>query len=255
MYQLNRNIVIAAALLASAALTACGGGSSGSGGGSGSAESSSIVVDLSSNTAMFQGPLEELDATTRFAILIRDLAIRNAWAQTAGVPIYFNGDLVGETGSDGGFVKAVPAGTYTVCIGDLSTCIEPPITVGINQVIVISNVNVDASGALTYDEPMKESAFNYLEEFESDKSHKVYWCHKGKTINVAKSSVGTEYSSKGHKAHGDIAGRCASDAAATGNVNPGNSDKDNKGNNGKGNDNRCNKGNKPKKGCPVNEPV
>lgn len=253
MDQYNHKSWAIAVLLITTVLTACGGGSSGSGGGSGTAQSSSIVVDLSSNSARLNRPEEQLDGATRFAIMVRDLAIRNAWAQQmAGVEVFIDGESAGFTDAAGTFAKAVPPGKYTVCLNDprVPTNCMMNVQVGDNQVVVITGTNLNPeTGVATFESIMVESAFDNLALFESDKGHKVYMCHKGKTINVAKSSVGTSRSVRGHQAHGDTPGACNTDAEAANSTSPGNSGKDDKGNNGKGNDNRCNKGNKDKKNC------
>lgn len=252
MFQINRNIVAATALLAALTLTACGGGSSGSGGGSGGTKSSSVIINTSSGRAMLDPA--EMDETTRVAIAISELLMRTAWAQEANVPIFFNGDPVGFTDDNGMFVQAVDPGPLEVCVGTLSNCVDLGV-IEANQVVVVEGVDI-VEDELVVGDVRTESSFDHLAEFQSDKPHKVYVCHKGKTLDVAGSSVGSSMSKIGHQRHGDSLGACNDFGPAVESSGPGNSGKDNKGNNGKGNENRCSKGNKPKKGCPsVNEQV
>ena len=254
MYQLNRNVVTAATLLAAITLTACGGGSSHSGGGGpGGTKSSSVVIEMSSGMAMLPGPAEEMDGMTRVAAAISDLLMRNAWAQLAGVPIFFNGIQVGATDATGTFVQAVSPGPLEVCIVSTvpSKCFDLGV-IGEDQVVVVDGVDL-VGDRIVHNDPRTESAFDNLALFESDKSHKVYICHKGRTLDVSKSSVGMGVSMKGHQTHGDYLGACddVCNNPAAESTSPGDSGKDNKGNN-----NRCNKGNKDKKNCEVtNEQV
>jgi hypothetical protein len=228
---------------------------------------------------------------SRFAALLSDMLIRKAQAQTFGV--YVDGAYVGDT-QDGILAVAVVPGNHKVCIDQPFDATMPEtaancmsVDVGSDEVVVVQldpaynpipdpttcttpGCNI-AVGTIT-----TESAFDNLALFESDKGHKVYVCHKGRTINVAGSSVGSSMSAKGHQVHGDSMGMCLEDAApvaddgdltptttgSSGNSNNSNNNSNNSSNNGNnsnnsnnsnngnnGNSNRCNNGKPDKKGC------
>lgn len=198
-----------------AGLAACGGGSVSSGGGSGGTggASSSLVVEVTRDdraAAIRQHQGQE----TRLAAVISDLLISKALAQTAGVPIYIDGELAAETDSDGSAVIPLVAGTYEVCILDPSVpenCTE--VQVLEDEVVVIANVNIDENEVVTFDPPTTAPDEEEVVDFtDPDKPHKTIICHKGnKTL-----SVGTPAAEKGHMGHGDTMGPCPEDIAEDG---------------------------------------
>lgn len=264
-----KNIAIAATLLSGVVVAGCGEGSSSAGTGSSSgfnsAESSSIVLNMSSGIAMRRDVHMQPNGATMIAALLSDLLVRQAQAQESIV--YVDGAPVGTT-MDGTLSVAVKPGMHWICVNVTTLPPDPEavencvsVDVGPNEVWVVSiealteptctgELEPSCTNVAVNDIQM-ESAFDYLELFESDKAHKVYVCHKGKTINVAESSVGRSASVKGHQAHGDDMGPCD---VAVGQPEGSDGDSGNNGNRGNnGNSNRCNKGKPDKKNCESSE--
>jgi len=212
--------VVAAAGLLVAGLTACGGGSvsSGAGGGSGSRASSSLVVEVGSDrrvAAAHQGIHQE----KTLGDVVAGLLVRNAIAQTAGVAIFVNDEQVAVTDEGGSAVIPLSAGTYEVCVLDPripENCMT--VTVAPDSVVVVSDVDIDEQGNVTFGAITTESAEDNIAAFEDpNNSNKTIICHQTGAGQFT-ISVGTPAVVEGHLAHGDSLGPCEGDTDEDGNT-------------------------------------
>jgi len=249
--------VFASIFLLVAGLAACGGGSvsSGGGGGVGSKASSSLVVEMGGDRRV--ATLHWKAKTERsLASVIADLLVRNAIAQTGNVAIFVDGDQVAVTDEGGSAVIPLAAGTYEVCILDPAVPAScTTVTLAPDSVVVVSGVNIDEAGAVTFGAITTEAAEDNLVAFEDpNNSNKTVVCHQTGAGQFS-ISVGTPSVLEGHLGHGDTLGACPEDADEDGNVRigdppdkvPGSSNGNggrpanagrpgNAGNNGRGND-------------------
>lgn len=184
--------------LATFSLFACGGGGSSSTGTSSSSPfTSSLVVEVN-DPARFTLNGSEQHSSLTLAALLAEVMISNAYAQTAGIPIYIDGELSATTDSSGTAVIPVYPGVYTVCIGDDPQHCIGDVSVEPDSVVVVDGDNLTTS---------VERAQDHIVAFQDPgQAHKTLVCHKGQTI-----SVGTPAAQKGHHGHGDSLGACKGD--------------------------------------------
>jgi len=220
-------MVLAAVVFTAGGLAACGGGSvstGAAGSGGGGATTSSLVVQV--NDQRTAAVRHEQAGERSLAAVISELLVRNALAQTAGVPIFIDGTQVAVTDATGSAVIPLPAGTYEVCILD-PTPVETncrSVTVESDSVVVLSGVEVNETdtgemvtnlGTLS-----TERAVDNVVAFQDpDNANKTLICHRS-AVKQFTISVGTPAALTGHQAHGDSLGPCPIDAADnTGNGN------------------------------------
>jgi hypothetical protein len=197
------------------ALAACGGGSVSSGGagsGGGSERTSSLVVQVG-NDARTAAVRAGHSGRQSIAAVAAGLIMRNAMAQTADVPIYVDGAQVATTDAGGSAVIPLAAGTYELCILDPAVpqnCAT--VTVEPDSVVVVSDVNIDEEGIVTFGPVTTELATDNIAAFQDpDNAVKTIICHQtgaGQfTISVATPAV-----IDGHLGHGDTLGACPEDS-------------------------------------------
>lgn len=217
-------MVLAAVVFTAGGLAACGGGSvstGAAGGGGGGGTTSSLVVQV--NDQRTAAVRYEQTAGQSFASVIAELFVRNAMAQTAGVPIFIDGTQVAVTDATGSAVIPLPAGTYEVCILDPTVDTNCRlVTVEPDSVVVLSGVELDETETMVTNlgTLSTELAIDNVVAFQDpDNANKTLVCHRS-AVKQFTISVGTPAALAGHQAHGDSLGRCPTDAADdTGNGN------------------------------------